>query len=343
MSDAIRRTLFLLTAILLSAIGACSTTGWSAERRLPPAPAGSFSIVVIPDTQAYRGRGTKATPSSNEPVTNAVFDAHTRWIVDNLRAQRIAFVSHVGDIVDRDVPEQWAVARQLMDRLHQRVPDDSNQPGCGNPVPVLARCGSTALAAALPPYGIALGNHDLKANGDTTLFQQYFPAARFAGFPWYGGTPSDELEAQYGNNANSFQLFSAGGLDFVFLHLECNAPDAVLRWADEVLADHASRRALVATHMGLGPLAQPQKAEDFFVAPKGRMQWKKVHGRLGNTPQQMWDKCFRRHAHLFLILSGDQSRTQAMRLASRNDAGQPVHEVVPIARRKRTESALRSA
>lgn len=294
MSNAIRRMLFFLTAI-----AALSATGWSGEERLPPAPEGTFSIVVIPDTQAYRGEGTKATPDSRDPVTNAVFDAHTRWIVDNLDTQRIVFVSHVGDIVDRNVPEQWAVARQAMDRLHQRV-----------------------------PYAIALGNHDLRSSGNAALFQQYFPAERFAGFPWYGGTPSAGLDAKYGNNANSFQLFSAGGLDFVFLHLECNAPDAVLQWADRVLAEHAARRAIVASHMGLGPLVEPKKPEDFFTAPKGRMQWKKVHGASGNTPQQMWDKCFRRHANVFLILSGDQSRTQALRQVSQNDAGRPVHEVL---------------
>ncbi len=294
MSNLIHRTALFLTALV-----AVSVTGWSGEERLPPACEGSFSIAVIPDTQAYRGQGTKATPLSLAPVTNAVFDAHTQWIEDNLDAQRIVFVSHVGDIVDRNVPEQWAVARQAMDRLHQRV-----------------------------PYAIALGNHDLKASGDTALFQQYFPAERFAGFSWYGGTPSAALDAKYGNNANSYQLFSAGGLDFVILHLECNAPDAVLQWADKVLAEHSSRRAIVASHMNLGPLAKPEKPDDYFAAPKGRMQWKKVHGSAGNTPQQMWDKCFRRHAHLFLILSGDQSRTQALRQVSKNDAGQPVHEVL---------------
>jgi len=291
---AIRRTLFLLTALV-----ATSATGGSGEERLPPSSEGSFSIAVIPDTQAYRGRGAKATPLSLAPVTNAIFDAHTQWIVDNLDAQRIVFVSHVGDIVDRNEPEQWAVARQAMDRLHGRV-----------------------------PYAIALGNHDLKASGDAALFQKHFPAERFVGVPWYGGTPSAGLDARYGNNANSFQLFSAGGLDFVMLHLECNAPDPVLQWADKVLAEHASRRAIVASHMNLGPLAQPKKPDDYFAAPKGRMQWKKVHGAAGNTPQQMWDKCFRRHANVFLILSGDQSRTQALRQVSQNDAGRPVHEVL---------------
>ena len=181
---------------------------WAAsqETLLGPAPEGSFTIVVIPDTQDYRGKGTKAQPKSEDPVTNEPFQIHTRWIVENLQTQRIVFVSHVGDIVDRNVPEQWAVARECMDRLHGRV-----------------------------PYGIAVGNHDMKASGDSSLFQQNFPASRFAGCAWYAGSYSGPDEENLGNNANSCQLFSAGGMDFVFLHLACNAPDEVLSWADQML------------------------------------------------------------------------------------------------------------
>ena len=51
---------------------------------LAPAPEGSFSIVVLPDTQTY---------AAQKPE---IFHAETQWIVDNRRRQRIRFVSHVG-------------------------------------------------------------------------------------------------------------------------------------------------------------------------------------------------------------------------------------------------------
>lgn len=267
--------------------------------RLGPAPEDSFTIVVVPDTQEYRGKGTKAEPTSTDPVTNPAFDNHVAWIRANLEPQRIVFVSHVGDIVDINTPDQWDVARRAMDQLH-----------------------------GLIPYGISVGNHDMTPGGDSSLFQRYFPASRFAEFPWYGGCYAGSSATTSGDNANSFQLFSVGPLDFVFLHLECNAPDDVLDWADQVLREHRSRRAIVTTHMGLGPLEKPKKIIDFSDAPKGRMQWSKCHGRRGNTPQQMWDKCFRKHENLFLILSGDQSRTQSWRLDSTNDAGRPVYELL---------------
>jgi hypothetical protein len=275
------------------------------EKTLPPAPKDSFSIVVIPDTQQYRGRGTKSQPKSTDPVTNASLEADMRWILDHRESQNIVFVSHVGDLVDINSPDQWEVARRCIDQLHGHI-----------------------------PYGLAVGNHDMKNNGDCSLFQKYFPASRFTGLDWYGGTLTEKsvqdpsLEAKCGNNANSFQLFSAGGMDFVALHLECNAPDAVLHWADGVLEANSQRRAMVTTHMGLGPIKKPETRDDFIHAPKGRMEWSKCFGKEGNTPQQMWDKCFRKHANLFVIWSGDQSRTETMHQASPNDQGKTVYEVL---------------
>lgn len=255
---------------------------------LDAAPAGTFSIVVIPDTHI----------GLNEDFTR-FFDAHTRWIVDNLVSQNIVFVSHVGDIVDKRPGYEgstniapWLTARQFMDRLH-----------------------------GLVPYALAVGNHDMMWTGDSSRFQEFFPAERFAEFDWYGGFyPGDPERPPYesGNNANSYQLFSAGGYDFIFLHLENNAPDNVLEWADNILSNHADRLALVTTHMDLGPVLKDEP-------PKGRMCWSKNHGSRGNNPQNIWEKLYRRHPHLRIIFSGDQSETQTMRQEDTGDHGNKVN------------------
>ena len=296
MSRTLRR---LLVLALLGLLAAPET--FALEQALPPAPEGSFSIVVIPDTQHYRGKGTKSTPKSDAALTNAVFDSYTQWASDNLERQRIVFVSHAGDIVDKNTPEQWELAQRCMDRFHGRV-----------------------------PYGIAVGNHDMTGAGDSSLFQRYFAASRFKDFAWYGGcfTNDGEDQSTSGNNANSYQLFAAQGMKFVFVHLECNAPDNVLAWADQVFERHADRRALVTTHMGLGPRDRPKKPRDYFDTPKGRMQWKKRHRERGNTPEQMWQKCFRKHKNLFIVFCGDQSRTQAMHQTTPGEHGNPIHEVL---------------
>ena len=282
--------LVLLLALLVGAMA-----------ELAPAPEGTFTVAVIPDTQAYRGRDTKAQPDSTDDVTNPLFEALTPWIADNLEAQRIVFVTHVGDIVDKNTHDQWRVARRGMVVLHGKV-----------------------------PYGISVGNHDITSAGDASLFQEYFPASRFEEFDWYGGTfpADDERPGVSGNNVNSYQLISAEKVDLLFLHLECNAPDDVLQWASDVLEKHTDRHVIVTTHMWLGPLKPPTTAEGWFDDPKGRMLWRKIHGSRGNTPQQMWDKFMSKHPNILMVLAGDQSRTQAIRLSSEGEHGNIVHELM---------------
>lgn len=268
---------------------------------LPPAPAGSFTVAVIPDTQEYLGRKTKKTPDSTDDVTNPVFENHVKWIKEHLQDQNIVFVSHVGDIVDRNVKEEWDVARHCLDGLQGVV-----------------------------PYSLTVGNHDMKGSGDSSLYQSYFGPERFRQFPWYGGEfkparPTPELS---GGNANSYQLFSAGGYDFLHISLECNAPDDVLAWADALLTKHADRRALITTHMDLGVLDHPDTKEGFSKDPKGRMRWTKNHGKRGNTAVQMWDKLYRKHANLGFIFCGDQSRCTALKLDTTGDHGNVVHALL---------------
>ncbi|MDP3070002.1 MAG: metallophosphoesterase [Opitutaceae bacterium] len=170
---------FLTAALVLVAARAV-------ELDLPPP--GAFTIVVIPDTQGYRGARTKATPDSTDPLTNPVFANHIKWIRESVKDQNIVFVSHVGDIVDIDNDEQFQLAQQNLDGL-----------------------------LGVVPFGLAVGNHDMKVSGDASLFQKYFPAERFKKHPWYGGSfestkPGEEL---FGNDVNSYQRFSARGLNFL--------------------------------------------------------------------------------------------------------------------------------
>ena len=294
------RPCFLLLAAT-AAVLAQEAPVLSVHQPLPPLPEGAFTLVVIPDTQSYRGRGCKATPDSTEPVSNVNLAAQVDWIVANRQAQNLVFVTHVGDIVYRNTPEQWAVARQHLDRLRGVV-----------------------------PLALTVGNHDMTSRGDARLFQQHFPAASFAGEPWYLESYEHGREDRQvsRDNVNSAQLFSAGGLDFLHLSLECNAPDDVLAWAGGLLERHANRRAIVTTHMDLGIEEKPQTSEGYIHDPKGRMNWVKIHGSRGNTGRQMWDKLYRRHANVHFVLCGDQSRVTALRRADSADDGHVVHALL---------------
>lgn len=277
---------------------------------LPPLPEGSFTYCVIPDTQLYRGAGAHVKPGKQPqtgPTRNPAFTSRVNWIAENVAKERIFFVSHVGDIVDVKNEAQWNFASNLMTRL-----DD------------------------LVPYGISPGNHDL-AGEDSRDFNRYFPRERYLGKAWYAGgfdgcpglKPGSVVS---GGNANSCQLAEAGGVKFVFLHLECNAPAPVLKWADMMLAKYADRRAIICTHMAVGfrtrqidmdrrQLKDQVPPEEWF----GVMDWTKCHGANGISAEEAWRTCFSKHRNLILIVSGDQGPAIAARETRKGIAGNTVH------------------
>jgi hypothetical protein len=267
------------------------------SKPLPALPANAFTIVIIPDTQSYRGKGTKADSTSSDPCTNPNLEAQAHWIRQHKADQNIVFVSHVGDIVDKNNADQWAVAKLHLDTLRGVV-----------------------------PFSLNVGNHDMTSKGDARLFQQHFPASTFKDYPWYLGSYTHGRKDQNvsANNVNSAQIFTAAGMEFLHLSLECNAPDDVLAWAGDLLDKHAARHALITTHMDLGILERPKTEEGFIHDPKGRMRWIKIHGERGNTGAQMWDELYRKHPNLRFIFCGDQSRVTALKLTTSADDGHPV-------------------
>lgn len=71
---------------------------------------GSWSIVLLPDTQIY---------SQNYP---GLFEAQTSWIANNLRPRNIRYVFHLGDIVNVNSIPEWRNARRAMKTLDGVVP-----------------------------------------------------------------------------------------------------------------------------------------------------------------------------------------------------------------------------
>lgn len=147
-----------------------------------------------------------------------IFTAQTQWIADNAISGNIVFVTHEGDIVDTyNSTTEWQRANTSM-----------------------------SLLDGVVPYGIPPGNHDMDvATRATPYYDTYFYPARYESQGWYGG--------HYGStNANSYQLFSAGGEDYIVVHLEFWPRTEVITWADSVLKAHANRKAIITTHGFLG-------------------------------------------------------------------------------------------
>ncbi len=250
--------------------GLISTACWVAPTAAAQQP-DAFSVVVLPDTQNY---------AEKFPAT---YLAQTTWISKRVEADNIQFVIHLGDIVQNaGVEKEWEAA----DRAHR-------------------------LLDGVVPYSVVPGNHDMDSQNkrltrQTTLYDKYFPPARFEKYPWYGGHMGT-------GNQNNYCLFEACGLKLMVLSLEFAPSDEALAWAAGVLRKHPDRRTIVATHC--------------YMRPKGRdTRAAAGYGIEGNSGQQVWDKLVRKHPGIFLVLSGHVLGVG--RQASRNDAGGTAHEIL---------------
>jgi parallel beta-helix repeat protein len=245
-------------------------------------PTTPFSIVVLPDTQNYVLSDAAA----------ALFDAQTQWIVDQQSTLNVVFASQLGDVTQNGtVAAEWARASAAMGTLD----------------------------TAGIPYSITAGNHDGYASGYPT-FLSTFGAGRFAGKSWYGGylgDPSDGIDdfGQDRGNLDSYELFSADGIDFIVLNLELDAPTTyhVGDWADAVLSAYASRRAIVITHAYLST-GGTRATSPYFL------------GSDGTSADALWQSVLSQHCNVFMVLSGHDPGEA--RLTSTNACGQPVHQVL---------------
>ena len=148
----------------------------------------------------------------------AIFTSQTQWIKDNKEARNIVFVTHEGDIVQNSTSNsEWVAANTSMSILDGVV-----------------------------PYGMGPGNHD----EPTTLYNQFFPYTRYEGvYPWYGGHYQSL-------NDNNYQLFSAGGMDFVWVHLDFCPTTQVVAWGSSILNSFPDRIGMMTTHAYLGLAAE---------------------------------------------------------------------------------------
>jgi hypothetical protein len=182
-----------------------------------------------------------------------IFVTQTEWIVSNRVGMKLAYVMHEGDIVSEYwSTNQWQNATNALYRLEDPV--------------------RTGLPDGIP-WGACYGNHDIFE--DSAFFNQYFGVSHFAGRSYYGGHYGSANDAHY-------DLFSAGGLDFIvlfipFRKIATNNPTWLdqMAWANGVLQSNANRRAIVVSHSILDVTTRPTpstfttEGEPLFDALKG--------------------------------------------------------------------------
>jgi hypothetical protein len=238
----------------------------------------SFKIAVLPDTQQY---------SNNYP---SIFTTQTQWIVNNKTSQSIAFVTHLGDVVNNGMSEmyQWTNANNALNILNGQL-----------------------------PYSICIGNHDYDVVGEmndpfgngATTFKSYFGSSRYSSYTWYKGA------SPYG--LSHYQIFSAGGRDWLHFNFEYEADNSILMWAQNIIDANPTLPVIISTHSFIGLRTNLEDANDvgFRSASKG--------GDAANGSLEMWYKFISHNDQIFMVLCGHRYGEECTSL--KNDYGNDVY------------------
>ncbi len=208
-----RTNTFLTLLPLVGALAlnlACSSNSYPAQVPLTPAQVNAqavkamtqaFTIVALPDTQVY-SEVNEYTP---------VFERQVQWVLEQHKAGKVAFVTHLGDVVDNGESEaQWTNAMRALNPL---------------------------LTQSALPFSIIRGNHDEK-----TFFKARLGPQVYTGKPWYVGASSTGLSFA--------QEFKVGEVRFLHVGFQMNPEQADFDWANNLVKDpkYAGIPTLVSTH-----------------------------------------------------------------------------------------------
>ncbi|WP_214415735.1 metallophosphoesterase [Sphaerisporangium fuscum] len=237
-----------------------------------------FSIVHFTDTQYISEGAVEQETPEERGVWESAYAGIVNWIKDNKDQRKISYVAHTGDIIENNIrkPADEATRKQVVGELEvsskqQRVLDEADIPN-----------------------GVIAGNHDNQSgteNGPDAIYNKYYGPSRYrtAAQGWrhasYGG-PWKE-----GDNQNHYDLFSAGGLDFVVVGLSYGVTREEAEWADSVFKKFPNRNGILLSHDYLVPSADPDGRGAGFSAPDGSMLYKTV---------------VEKNPNVFLILAGHE-------------------------------------
>lgn len=225
----------------------------------PAAHAGEpWALVVVPDTQHYVDDADNVDD----------FVTQMQWIADSVEPRNIAFVTHIGDVVQHgSSTTEWNRAETAMSIIDGRV-----------------------------PYSVCIGDHDYNSEEDRgSGAQQYvarFGAARYAGRSWYGGSSPDQK--------SHYQIFSAGGRTFLHLNLEWEVPGTVddpstaMGWGRQILDSHPTLPTIISTHSNLWDKS----------GQKGRTNGIEDKGGDGASAERVWSDLIANRPQVFMMLNG---------------------------------------
>jgi len=224
-----------------------------------------------------------------------MFFAQTAWLALQRDKVNIKFALQLGDITNRNTRAQWENARDALSLLDGEL-----------------------------PYAFCPGNHDYGPGGNAstrdTYMNEYLPYSRYADTPTFGGA------MEKGKMDNTYHFFEAGGRQWIVIALEWAPRDETVAWANEVMNRYPNHCGIMITHAYMfnndrrydhTDKDHPQTWNPHnYSTPGGK-----------NDGQELWDKLIRKHNFVF-VFNGHVLGDGTGYLASRNDAGKTVHQML---------------
>jgi hypothetical protein len=269
----------------------------------------SFTVVALPDTQVYADEYPE------------MFDAQTAWIAEQAAALNIAFVTHLGDVVDNGPSDrQWANADASL----------------------------TILDQAGVRYGVAMGNHDNMYSDfeyqygadvdhscsavsndidcDAVHYKKWGGPVRIDDHDWYGAaSPSGQ---------SHYEAFQFGEYEFLFLHLAVDPRAEERGWGEQVLDDHPTALVHLTTHRYLYDFRIVDIMPDPLPLLTGGRNNALIHGLLGQDlyyidsipAEDLFTELIATHPNIYMVQCGHVD--SEYRQQTDNDAGLPVFEIM---------------
>ncbi len=248
-----------------------------------------IAVTLSPNTAPFRVAllpDTSAYAAETEGGSTAMLAAQTRWIADSAAPLGIRLVLHSGNVTRDNTPTEW----QRVQTQFGSLPD-------------------------LMPCTLALGERDGLSGpiGQTDPFNAFFPVNQLRQTPGFGGVfESNRAE-------NIYFYFTGGGIDWLVLALEFGPRDAVVAWANRIVAAHPQRKVIVLTH------AQVAGDDLWHGTSVAHSETPAEFGRRNNG-MELWHKLLRRHPNIALVLSGSADDGSGQRV----DEGDYGNAVVQI-------------
>jgi len=198
-------------------------------------------------------------------------------------------VLHLGDITQDNIGEQWVRAREGM-----------------------------CILDGFVPYALAVGNHD--AYKATRLNDYFTISDNSKNEEIYGGSfETDRLE-------NSYYKFTApNGRKFMILAIEFEKRQAVLDWANPIIAANPDHEVIIVTHEIMDELSRTTTGEVLRSLPDTAGTPQDYGFTDCHCGQELWNELTSLHKNIIMTLNGHYRDIDGDKIATGHRVDEGVH------------------